>query len=224
MRIVVFLVVVAWGGHASAQTSSFQPSRTLVPSVFPRWDVSGSLGMLNISTSEVGSSPWRAWDQKIEYRADLGRYWTTHLRTELAVSTSNRWDDYEVTPFPPNGVPSPSFAYTQIDRRLANVAPAVTWQFRENTFMHPYASGGMNLGLLREHRVRAPDLYRLGGQSAPAVPLDERSTRLIARPFFAGGFKSYMSRSTFVRTEGRLAVGPAGAAHLSLVAGVGFDF
>jgi hypothetical protein len=227
MRIVVFLVVAAWAGQAAAQTTqpdASQPSRSLVPAVFPRWDLSGSLGMLNLSTSEVGTSPWRAWDQKIEYRADAGHYWTTHLRTELAVSTSNRWEDYDVAPFPAFGVPAPVFAVTQIDRRLTSVAPAVTWQFRENTFMHPYVSGGVNVGLLQEHRVRAFDSYRFGGQAAAIPPLDERATRVLARPFLAGGFKSYISRSTFVRTEGRVAVGAAGAAQVSLVAGVGFDF
>ena len=224
MRIVVFLVVLAWASQASAQTNSPQPGRSLVPAVFPRWDLSGSLGMLNIATSEVGTSPWRSWDQKIEYRADAGRYWTTHLRTELAVSTSNRWEDYDAAPFPVAGVSAPIFAFTQVDRRLTSVAPAVTWQFRENTFMHPYVSGGVNVGLLQEHRVRILDAYRFGGQNAAIPPLDERSTRVLARPFLAGGFKSYVSRSTFVRTEGRVAVGPAGAAHVSLVAGVGFDF
>jgi hypothetical protein len=225
MRIVVFLVVAAWAGQAWAQTqsNSSQPSRSLVPAVFPRWDVSGSLGMLNIATSEVRTSPWQAWDQKVEYRADAGRYWTTHLRTELAVSTSNRWEDYDAAPFPVAGVPAPIFAFTQIERRLTSVAPAVTWQFRENTFMHPYVSGGVNVGLLQEHRVQT-DSFRFGGQSAAMPPLDERSTRVLLRPFVAGGFKSYVSRSAFVRTEGRVAVGPAGAAHVSLVAGVGFDF
>jgi hypothetical protein len=180
--------------------------------------------MLNLSAGEVAGSPWREWDQKVEYRADLGRYWTTHLRTEIAVATSNRWEDYDVAPFPIAGVTAPVFAYTQIERRFTSVAPAVTWQFRENTFMHPYVSGGVKIGLLQEHSVRTPDLYRFGGQSAAIPPLDERTTSVLARPFLAGGCKSYISRSTFVRTEGRVAVGPRGVGQVSLIAGIGFDF
>jgi len=221
---VVCLAIAASVSLANAQSRPLQTSRSLVPAAFPRWDASGSLGMLSISTGDTGGSPWRTWEQKLEYRADVGRYWTTHLRTELSVGSSNRWDEYEVTPFPAAGVAAPVYAYTDVERRLTTVAPAVTWQFRENSFMHPYVSGGVTLGILHEHRVRTPDAYRFGGQSGAIPPLDERTTTLLARPFLAGGFKSYVSRSTFVRTETRVAAGPTGVRQLSMVAGIGFDF
>jgi hypothetical protein len=218
-----FLLVGVWTGPAAAQNPPVPPSRSLVPAQFPRWDLSGSLGMLNIATAESGNA-WRGWDRKFEYRADLGRYWTTHLRTELAVGTSNRWEDYEVVPLPVAGVQAPIYAYTDIERRLTTVAPAVTWQFRENSFMHPYVTGGVKVGLLQEHRVRTPDPYRFGGQALMVPPLDERATTVLARPFIAGGFKSYISRSAFVRTEGRVGLGPTGVRQVSMLAGVGFDF
>lgn len=221
--LIGLLLAVAWTSQAAAQAPSPPPSRSLVPAVFPRWDVSGSLGMLNISTADSGRS-WRGWDQRFEYRADLGRYWTTHARTELSVGTSNGWEDYDVAPFPVPGVPTPIYAATDIERRLTTVAPAFTWQFRENAFMHPYVSGGVKIGILEEHRLRTPDLYRFGPQGALVPPLDERTTRVQARPFIAGGFKSYISRSAFVRTEGRVGVGSAGPAQISILAGVGFDF
>jgi len=221
--LIGLLLAVAWTSQAAAQAPSTPPSRSLVPAVFPRWDVSGSLGMLNISTADSGRS-WRGWDQRFEYRADLGRYWTTHARTELSVGTSNGWEDYDVAPFPVPGVPTPIYAATDIERRLTTVAPAFTWQFRENAFMHPYVSGGVKIGILEEHRLRTPDLYRFGPQGALVPPLDERTTRVQARPFIAGGFKSYISRSAFVRTEGRVGVGSTGPAQISILAGVGFDF
>ena len=217
------LLAVAGASQTAAQTPSTPTFRSIVPAAFPRWDVSGSLGMLNISTDDSGRS-WRGWDQRFEYRADVGRYWTTHARTELSVSTSNGWQDYDVAPFPVPGVPGPVYAATDIDRRLTTVAPAFTWQFRENSFMHPYVSGGVKVGILEEHRVRTPDLYRFGPQGIQVPPLDERSTRVLARPFIAGGFKSYISRSVFVRTEGRVGVGPTGPRQVSILAGVGFDF
>ena len=221
--LVVVLVSGMWTGQAAAQNPSRPEPRSLVPAVFPRWDVSGSLGMLNISTADSGRS-WRGWDQRFEYRADLGRYWTTHARTELSVGTSNGWEDYDVAPFPVPGVAAPIYAATDIERRLTTVAPAFTWQFRENSFLHPYISGGVKLGILEEHRVRTPDLYRFGPQGVLVPPLDERTTRVLARPFAAGGFKSYLSRSVFVRTEGRVGVGPSGPRQVSILAGVGFDF
>jgi len=221
--LIGLLLAVAAASQTAAQTPSTPPLRSIVPAVFPRWDVSGSLGMLNISTADSGRS-WRGWDQRFEYRADLGRYWTTHARTELSVGTSNGWEDYEVAPFPVPGVPAPIYAATDIERRLTTVAPAVTWQFRENAFMHPYVSGGVKIGILEEHRLHTPDLYRFGPQGALVPPLDERTTRVLARPFVAGGFKSYISRSAFVRTEGRVGVGSTGPRQVSILAGVGFDF
>ena len=221
--LIGLLLAVAAASQTAAQTPSTPPLRSIVPAVFPRWDVSGSLGMLNISTADSGRS-WRGWDQRFEYRADLGRYWTTHARTELSVGTSNGWEDYDVAPFPVPGVAAPIYAATDIERRLTTVAPAFTWQFRENSFLHPYISGGVKLGILEEHRVRTPDLYRFGPQGVLVPPLDERTTRVLARPFAAGGFKSYLSRSVFVRTEGRVGVGPSGPRQVSILAGVGFDF
>lgn len=204
------LILAASATPSAAQSAAVPPSRSITPAVFPRWDVSGSMGMLNVSSSAIGGSPWRTWDQKFEYRADLGRYWTTHLRTELSVGTSNGWDETEVTPLPPGGVPGPAYGFTEVERRLTTVAPAATWQFRENAFMHPYVSAGVKLGILQQRRV----------WPSPGEP----TTSLVARPFLAGGFKSYVSRSVFVRTEGRVAVGSTGAQQISILAGIGFDF
>ena len=89
--------------------------------------------------------------------------------------------------------------------------------------MHPFVSGGVKLGLLREHSVRETATYRAGSLgSLPAR--DERSTQVLARPFIAGGFKSYVTRAVFVRTEGRLAFLPDGVRQVSVLAGVGTDF
>ena len=93
--------------EAAAQDVRSGSARTVVPAAFPRWDAGGSLGLLVISTSDTGNS-WNGWDQKADYRFDLGRYWTTHLKTEVAVSTSNPWRDYDVRPVAP-GVPAPYF-------------------------------------------------------------------------------------------------------------------
>jgi hypothetical protein len=219
--LVVFLVMAAWTSQAAAQTPSTVPSRSLVPAAFPRWDLSGGLGMLNVSTHDARSS-WGSWNQKFEYRTGLGRYWTTHLRTDISVSTSNRWDDIEVAAFPVPGVAAPIYTYTNVEQRLTTVAPALTWQFRENTFMHPYVSAGVQAEILQQRRLRSPDIFRSTVASGP--PIDERTTTILGRPFVAGGFKSYLSRSVFVRTEGRVALASTGPRQVSIVAGIGFDF
>jgi hypothetical protein len=176
-------------------------------------------------TTKETNNAWNGWKQKAEFRADIGRYWTTHLKTEAAVSVSNAWHDYGTEPFPvAPGPPLPAYTFVDIERRLYTVAPGATWQFRENSFMHPYVSGGVKLGLLRDHSVRQTLTNRAGGPGYTEAGLDERSTHVLARPFIAGGFKSYLTRAVFVRTEGRLAFLEDGVRQLSVLAGMGTDF
>jgi hypothetical protein len=209
--------------HAAAQDGLIRPSRSLVPVAFPRWDAGGSIGMLNISGADTRSS-WAAWEQKGEFRVDVGRYWTTHLKTEVAFSTTNPWTDYESERIVVPGSTTPGYAYLDIDRHLYTVAPALTWQFRENTFMHPFVSGGVNIGVLDEHRVRESNAYRPRTGSFVVPPLDERRTVVMARPFVAGGFKSYISRAVYVRSELRAAFAQDGLRQLAVLAGIGVDF
>ena len=179
--------------------------------------------MLNIAAGR-NTEPWRGdWDHKLEYRADLGRYWTTHLKTELTAATSNRANDYEVETFP-FGSSLPVYLYTNVERRVTVLGPGLTWQFGENAFVHPYVTGGVQLWIVQQHRFRSPDTYRFG-PSAPAVPpIDEHTTAVLGRPFVAGGFKSYISRKAFVRSEARAAFSSTGMRQLSITAGIGVDF
>ena len=207
---------------AAAQDAPPGSVRTIVPASFPRWDAGGSFGFLSITTSDT-DSPWDGWEQKAEYRFDIGRYWTTHLKTEVALSTSNAWQDYDSVRLSVPGVPS-AYAYDTIDRQLHTVAPGLTWQFRENTFMHPFVTGGVKIGFLQEHRHREAATYRSGSVNYPISALDERRTVVQARPFLGGGFKSYLSRAVFVRTEARVGFASDGPRQLSMLIGIGGDF
>ena len=208
---------------AAAQDAPFRPARSLAPAAYPRWDVGGGFALWSLSSSETGTT-WTNWEAKAEYRADVGRYWTPHLKTDVAISASNRWDDYESEVFPVPGITGRTFAYIDSERQLFAIAPAVTWQFRENTLMHPYVSGGVKLGLLQEHRFREGGTFRAGSTTYTVTPLEEQRTTVTARPFVAGGFKSYLSRSVFVRTEGRLAFASDGVRQVSVGIGMGVDF
>ena len=126
------------------------------------------------------------------------------------------------------GITGRTYAYIDSERQLFAIAPAVTWQFRENALMHPYVSGGVKLGMLQEHRFREGGTYRSGSGASAAsytvTPLEEERMTVTARPFVAGGFKSYVSRSVFVRTEGRLAFASDGVRQVSVGIGMGVDF
>jgi hypothetical protein len=216
--ILAGIVAAAWAAPAAAQDTT----RSLKPATFPRWDLGGSIGSLTVTNTEIAST-WGTWHQKTEFRVDGGYYWTTHLKTDVSVSTSNQWQDYETVRFNVAGIPN-AYAFDEITRQFISVSPAVTWQFRENQFMHPYVSGGVRIGLLHEHLVRQAETLRSGTLGYTVTPLDERRTEVVARPFLAGGFKSYVSRRVFARTEARLAFAHDGIRQVSVVAGIGVDF
>jgi len=218
LLVLAGVLAAALAAPAAAQDTS----RSLKPATFPRWDLGASIGSLNVTNTEIASS-WATWHQKAEFRVDGGYYWTTHLKTDVSVSTSNQWEDYETVRFNVPGIPN-AYAYDEITRQFISVSPAVTWQFRENQFMHPYVSGGVRIGLLQEHLVRQGGTLRSGTLGYTVTPVDERRTEVVARPFLAGGFKSYISRSVFARTEARLAFAQDGIRQVSVVAGIGVDF
>jgi hypothetical protein len=217
-----FVLAGTLAGALAAPAAAQDGTRSLKPATFPRWDVGFSFGLLSLTDTETRSE-WDRWHQKAEYRADVGYYWTTHLKTEAAVSTSNQWQDYETVRFNVPGVPN-AYAFDEITRQFISVSPAVTWQFRENQFMHPYVSGGVRIGLLNEHQVRESGTYRSGSLGYTVAGLDERRTDVLVRPFVAGGFKSYVSRRVFARTEARLAFAQDGLRQVSVIAGIGVDF
>ena len=90
--------------------------------------------------------------------------------------------------------------------------------------MHPYVTGGMRVGVLQEHRVRQPTTPRVGGVTYQVSALDEHILTAMARPFVAGGFKSYINDRTFVRSEGLVSFWQNGESGVTIRLGIGVDF
>ncbi len=219
----VFVAILSSAAPALAQG----PLSTF-PAEMPRWDAAGSIGLhwapqTNLSWPEGGDGD--NWNVNGEYRIDVGRYWTEHLKTEFGFSTTNRWSSYEQELLSVAELRS-GRGYAYIDRRLRLNAfsPAVTYQFLENSLMHPYVTGGMRINVLREHRVRTPTTYRISGVTYTVPPLDERRTTATLNPFVGVGSKSYLSSHTFFRSEALVAFGRRGGSNVALRLGFGVDF
>ena len=205
--------------HAAAQTSR---PLNLKPEQYPRWDVGGGVGLFYLQSLDDESSG--NWDLHGDVRFDLGRYWTTHLKTELGVSVPHTWTDYRYETFPAPGFPLGAYTFTEVDRRLTTLSPAVTYQFLENTFAHPYVSTGVRVGVVETHAHRSERTWTQPGLSYTVPALDERSTSLRAAPFVAGGFKSYFSDRVFLRSEALVALRSREADQMTFRLSLGFDF
>lgn len=197
---------------------------------FRRWDVAVSAG-LHVGRDDMTDRPNTPFDDDDDWRlglgvqADIGRYWTSHLKTEASYAYLTSHDVYASEPVPvPSGLAYAS-THTEVGRQY--VGAAMTYQFLDNAFAHPYVSGGLRVSVFDRHTVRAPTAWysdRVSSREYPIPPLDVRSHELLVRPYVAAGFKSYFDERTFVRSEVSIVVGDRGPQHWALRLGAGIDF
>ena len=206
---------------ALAQDASVAP----VGPQMPKWELGGGFGLLAVRSGAF-TSPCTCgheyWQQMAEYRFDLGRYWTTHLKTSLSLGLSPEFNDYENGVVVVNGVSR--FVSNERTARVTTIAPAMTYQFFENAFMHPYVTGGVRVSVIDEHRFRIARNYPPGAAPDLVPPMDERRTIVLVRPFVSAGAKSYVNEQTFIRSEALVGLGERGITQVTLHLGVGIDF
>jgi hypothetical protein len=58
--VVLIGSLLAAAPEAVAQVAPVQPTRSLVPAAYPRWDAGGTVAVLTMSASETRSS-WNDW-------------------------------------------------------------------------------------------------------------------------------------------------------------------
>ena len=82
------------------------------PPLPTRWDAGASFGIMWGDGFRPEELPDSYDDPNVAYQFDLGRYWTTHLKSDFAAILTPRTDHYVYTPVP--GVPSGN-AYAEHD-------------------------------------------------------------------------------------------------------------
>ena len=199
----------------------------------PAWDATGSVAVHNVRAGDLhhdSDDRYDNWETQWEPGAQIGRYLTAHLKLEVGARGPMRYHLYESVPIPVPGAPG-GFAPSWIERKVqaVSVAPAVTWQFFDNAFVHPYVSGGADITVANVHRFRAA---RTGSVTTsrttvrydePAV--DSHEVIVDARPFVAVGTKSYFHNGRwFVRPEIQAGISRSRIGQVSLRLGVGADF
>lgn len=221
---VVGAAALCWlvAGSASAQLVDGKG----VP--YRPWDVQGGVS-LHVSTKDDGSvanGSYEHWTPAFTGTLEVGRYWTSHLKTELGVvflpSHQGGGQESVIVPTGQSGT-----AYITSRVRQTQFTVAATHQFGENAFVHPYVSVGARVGLLDINQSRWPraDVFADGRYVSYVIPaIDRHFTDVRVRPYAALGSKSYFSERIFVRPEVMLAFGNRGLGQYALRVAFGVDF
>lgn len=192
------------------------------------WDLNASVGVHVVERRDAGGVADAQYGDSTNgnwaFGFDIGRYWTSHLKTELGLILWPGWNDYTQQPFvAPNG----ARGYTSTSSRIeqTQVSFAGTWQFLENTFAHPYLTAGARVGFLDVREVGSGIAW-VPGQSAsyPVPPFERESSDVVVRPYVAGGFKSYFNERVFTRPEFAVAFNSGGPSQWTTRLGFGVDF
>ena len=189
-----------------------------------RWDVAGSVGWLGGNKSGIAEE-WNDWYDSFAASLDVGRYWTPHLKTEAGILFTTEGDvmshSDRVTV---DGVSI--FIPREHHVRVTALTASATYQFLENTWVHPFLTAGAQFTEERERAVSldVPFFTRDSRRVEVPIPAPTQATVFSIRPFAMGGAKFYVNERGFVRTDLGMAWHEGRVAHATWRAGIGVDF
>jgi hypothetical protein len=174
---------------------------------YRKWDASASTGVFALHRENSEYEEWE-W-QGAAWNLDAGRYLTTHLKAEAGVMWTPSYWRYSES------------RYNQRTRiRPFHVSTAVTYQFLENVYAHPYVSMGVRTTVQSEES----QFCACNPTSGFSFVTTAREQSVRTRPFVAAGFKSYFNERVYLRPELMFTVGSHGISHSTIRFCVGFDF
>lgn len=189
-----------------------------------RADAHGVLGWFNAEANVPES--YNDWYNRSLYGgAGFGWYWTDHLKTEIEVGATTTAEIYSNEPIVIGGQTS----YLGFEQRLRTrkVTAAQQYQFFRNAWFHPHLAAGVDLSWETSERRDDPVFVynpvtrqgRIGREAQQHPP----RTSLEARPFAAAGFKAYMTKRSFFRSDIKFGI-RGGVDEVLLRFGFGVDF
>jgi opacity protein-like surface antigen len=197
------------------------------PAAFKRFDATGYLAWyrgqrdhtdFGVSRDDWYSAPLGA--------VSVGRYWTEHLKTEIEVSATGRGrtasGEFERL--------GPDLSRSILREHLytvRTVSLVASYQFLHNAWVHPFAGAGLDLDWERRRTTSQVQIFSTSVSPPPGAgvepPVTEDVTELVPRVALVAGFKAYMSRHAFFRTDVRASVA-RGVDQVSWRFGLGLDF
>jgi hypothetical protein len=218
------LLAVCLTAAVTANAQETRQTVTLVPPGTPRWDAAAHVTWLG-EQRRFESDAGDRWFGVAAGGGIVGYHWTTHLKTELDISTATEGEIYSYEAVFLPGAATPLFVQRDHEFRISTVSAGLSGQFLENAWFHPFVGAGIELVHEREVIETAfPPFSPRDPRAIGLVPQSERELRYRARPYAATGFKAYVSERAFVRTDLRTSWSGEGLAALAWRTGVGVDF
>lgn len=212
-----FAILLAAVTPAAAQTAPQQ-----------RWDAAVSIGFFQGQPDEEIRG-WDDWYHEGSYAASIGRYWTTHFKTEFefAVTGEGRQFTQQFVPVP--GVTINYPISVEVFRRQQQSSARAVWQFNDNAWVHPYLNAGVVYEVERSRRWSPEQYYYPPGdpRTVSRVPLNDplngESTDRRAGFTIGGGSKFYFSPSGYIHA-GIQVTRAKPSTTVTMLTGLGIDF
>lgn len=190
-----------------------------------RADMSATAGWLAIDPGTSGARAPRRFASSLFAAVGAGWHWTDQLKTEVDFGAGTTSETYAVVEVTVGGLSGQRVVEPTVARRVVGISQQ--YQFFRNAWFHPHVAAGASLAWDRvtEH-LDTVFLFdpvtrtsRFGDSARTVGPRTEFS----ARPFVAGGFKAYVTRRAFFRSD--LRVGFRGGVNETMLRfGFGTDF
>ena len=173
-----------------------------------RGDVAGTVGWLNGNKTEVHSQSNDWYNRGLYLGAQAGWYWTDHHKTEVEAGITAPIDFWTYRSFTVDGVTA--WGGSDFTYKLGRVAVGQHYQLLRNAWVHPYVGAGVDVTwersteraeplIIYDYTGRGPREIRPGGTFGP-------DTTVRVRPYLQTGFKAYMNRRAFFRSDLRVLV------------------
>lgn len=220
-QVTAFVTICLLATTAQAQEPT--STVTVVPADSPRWDAAAHVIWLGERRS-TDAFQWDRWFGVASGGGSVGYYWSSHLKTELDLSTSGEGDTFSLAIVQVPGSNAPLYLERTHELRFTTVSAGLFGQFFENAWFHPFVGAGIELVRERQHIDVVPPPLPPRASTVGSLPTSETRVNYRGRPFMAAGFKVYVSDHAFIRSDIRTSWAGDGLAALGWRTGVGVDF
>lgn len=224
ISLVTTLVTLALAPVAAAAQTSKPVATESTP-----WDVALLVGLLSAHTAPPGEDQYDDWFHVAEVGVVTGRHLSPQLKIEVEFSASEEGRQLVWRTLAVPGAPYRA-GYSAYQRpSLRQLGGAITWQFFDNQWIHPFVQAGLfaNHDRVRTHiRQQTLNPFNPRPPTTPIAtigPRDEEMTSTTLRGMVGAGAKLYVSPRVFFRIGGRVIAGSRHQ-HITLRLGAGLDF